>query len=66
MLFAHPAFLTGLARTLDIGATLSRHSYNEAASPAAADAAAMASDWATVGDGIRHAIEIVTRGGEEE
>lgn len=66
LLFAQPSFLIGLARTLDVGATLSRVSYNEAPSSEAADAVAMASDWATVGEDIRSAVESVSKSDEEE
>lgn len=66
LLFAQPSFLTGLARAVDIGATLSRHSYNEAPTPAAADAVAMASDWATVGEDIRNAVAVVATSAQTE
>jgi len=56
-LFATPSFLTGLARTLDIGATLSAHSYNMSETPREADVKALASDWSVVGLDIAKAIE---------
>ncbi len=58
-LFAQPSFLTGMARTLDIGATLSQHSYNESPTGEDADNLALAQDFLTVGEDIRKAKESV-------
>ena len=53
-LFAHPSFLEGYARAIDIGSTLSE--YNQNKTPEEADAAAIRSDWLAVGDDIQVAI----------
>ena len=53
-LFATPSFLSGMASVLDIGSTLTH--YNTSDSPEEADARAIASDWAMVGQDIRSAI----------
>lgn len=55
-LFARPSFLTGVARVFDLGATLSRHSYNDGMDADQADASAIASDWGVVGDDLRLAM----------
>ncbi len=52
-LFAHPSFLHGIARTLDLGGTFA--SYNESASAGEADRIAPAADWLAVGQDIREA-----------
>lgn len=46
LLYAVPSFRSGLARTLDIGATFD--AYNSYATSAEADRAAIASDWYSV------------------
>lgn len=46
-LFAQPSWLSGAARTLDLGGTFDR--YNVSPSPEEADARAIANDWMTVG-----------------
>lgn len=53
-LFAMPSMLSGLARTLDIGGTLD--SYNESPTPSVADARAIASDFAVVGEDLRESV----------
>lgn len=53
-LFAHPGFLCGMARALDLGDTLTE--YNRSLSEEEADFIAMESDWMAVGDDIRNAI----------
>jgi hypothetical protein len=55
-LFATPSFLTGVARGLDLGATLSGHSYNVSSSPLEADQRALLSDWNLVGQDLNSAI----------
>ena len=50
-LFALPRFLTGFASLLDIGATLTH--YNEFSTPEEADARAIKSDWAAIGNDLR-------------
>jgi hypothetical protein len=52
ILFARPSFLSGVARTLDVGATFNE--YNSCASEAAADSAALAADWLAVGEDLMH------------
>ena len=53
-LFALPSFLTGFARVLDIGATLTE--YNTDDDPQEADRSAMVSDWCAVGDDLAGAM----------
>jgi hypothetical protein len=48
--FARPSFLSGFARTLDLGAGF--RACGSTADEAAADVAAMASDWRAVGDDV--------------
>jgi len=54
-LFADPSFLQGLASALDIGGTLLE--YNQSATPEEADARALATDWAVVGNDMKKAIK---------
>ena len=56
-LFATPSMLTGFSRGLDMGATLSDHSYNTSSSPTEADTRASTSDWLLVGYDLDDAIE---------
>lgn len=56
-LFVMPSFLGGAARTLDLGGLYDSGSYNESATPAEADALAIANDWAVVGNDLRDTIE---------
>lgn len=53
-LFARPSFLEGVARVIDIGATL--NVYNQDSTGNEADAKAIYSDWFAVGDDLRSAI----------
>jgi hypothetical protein len=62
-LFASPSFMTGIARSLDLGATLSGHSYNLSVGPIEADLRALLSDWNLVGHDLQSAIDAYT---EEE
>jgi hypothetical protein len=55
-LFARPSFLTGIARIADPFGTL--NTYNTSPSGLLADYRALYSDWATVGDDLRTAIEL--------
>lgn len=55
-LFANPTFLTGLGRTIDLGAVLERSSYNISPTPSEADALAIANDWWAVGHDLRKAV----------
>jgi len=53
-LFAHPSFLGGMARCLDLGDTLTE--YNQALTGEQADRVAIQADWMAVGEDIRVAI----------
>lgn len=50
-LFARPSFLEGMARTLDIGATL--QVYSRSHTERKADTKALTNDWNTVGQDLR-------------
>jgi hypothetical protein len=54
-LVARPSFLSGIARALDIGATLP--SYNISRTPCEADIKALKSDWQNVGQDLSRSIE---------
>ncbi len=54
-LFATPSFLEGLARTLDLGATLDE--YNSSITPEQADYLALKNDWQVIGNDFANAIE---------
>lgn len=54
LLYATPSFLEGVARSMDIGDTLTE--YNGSESGTEADARALRSDWQAVGDDLRQAI----------
>jgi len=54
-LFAQPSFASGAARLLDLWGRFD--DYNRSESAAEADARAIASDWAVVGQDIYYAIE---------
>jgi len=54
-LFARPDFLSGMARALDLGATLVL--FNDSPTEQMADRLAMQSDWSAVGEDIREAIK---------
>jgi len=54
-LVAKPSFLSGIARALDIGATLP--SYNLSKTPSEADSRALKSDWDNVGKDLFHGIK---------
>lgn len=56
-LFVMPSLLHGAARTLDLGGLYDSGSYNESATPAQADACAIANDWAAVGMDLREVIQ---------
>ena len=56
-LFARPSILEGVARILDLGATMQE--YNQSGSPAEADARAIYSDFKAVGNDISTAVDIV-------
>lgn len=61
-LFARPSVLSGVARTLDLGATFD--SYNESPNEVMADARALYADWRTVGATLVVAADVVA--GEPE
>lgn len=54
-LFANPSFFTGLAKVIDIGATFDQYNVNQ--TPQEADFWSLWSDWYSVGDDFRSAIE---------
>jgi hypothetical protein len=54
-LFAQPSFASGAARLLDLWGCFDEYSRSESATEA--DARAIASDWAVVGQDIYYAIE---------
>jgi hypothetical protein len=54
-LFAMPSMLSGVGRTLDLGATFD--SYNASPTPEEADRIALYLDWASVGGDLRYAME---------
>jgi hypothetical protein len=60
-LFAVPSFMSGLARTLDLGGIFT--SYNDSANGEAADKRALSSDWKIVGDDL---IEASQQFGQEQ
>ena len=64
-LYAEPTFISGMARVLDIGATL--HEFNYSTTPELADIEAIRSDWEAVGNDLRVAIDTVkTESGSNE
>lgn len=54
LLYTIPSFQSGMARTLDVGATFD--SYNTLSTPEKADRVALASDWYAVGADLLHSI----------
>ncbi len=54
LLYAVPSFLEGIARSIDIGDTLTE--YNDSQSGHLADTRALRSDWQAVGDDLRQAM----------
>ncbi|MBW1649828.1 MAG: hypothetical protein JRJ44_03960 [Deltaproteobacteria bacterium] len=55
-LFAKPSFISGMASSIDLGATLSGYNY-DALPPEIADRLAVISDWAAVGSDMFCALE---------
>jgi phosphosulfolactate synthase (CoM biosynthesis protein A) len=53
-LFATPSFIGGMARTLDLGSTLTQ--YNTSPTPQQADYIAISSDWIYTGNDIKYAM----------
>lgn len=58
-LFAKPNFVSGVAAVLDFGGTLVN--YNVSQNEREADLRALASDWAMVGEDVKHSVEIFQR-----
>jgi hypothetical protein len=56
-LFAHPSFLSGMARSVDIGAAMNGWSYNISQTPQEADQRATANDWKAIGRDLHRAME---------
>ena len=54
-LFANPSIIEGMARVLDLGATLNE--YNISQSSQEADIAAIKSDWDAVGSDLKSVME---------
>lgn len=65
-IFNAPGFMSGAARSLDIGATFDRGSYLISDTPAEADARAVASDWKVVGQDLQVALEAYEQEQEAE
>ena len=55
-LFARPSFLSGMARTLDLGANFDE--YNISNSPELADSRALYNDWRAVGEALLAALAL--------
>jgi hypothetical protein len=53
-LFAHPSYLSGAARLVDLGGVFDK--YNQSQNEQQADGRAMASDWFSVGNDLRTAM----------
>ena len=54
LLFAKPSFLEGLARCIDLGATLDE--YNQSLTQQQADLIALRTDWEVIGEDLEKAI----------
>lgn len=54
-LFAKPSFLEGLARTIDLGATIDE--YNSSLTQEQADLIAIRNDWETIGEDILFSLQ---------
>ncbi len=54
LLYAAPSFLEGIARSIDIGDTLTE--YNTSGSGSAADLEALRADWKAIGNDLRQAM----------
>lgn len=63
-LFGMPSLLTGVARTLDLGATFD--SYNESRTPDEADARALYADWKAVGLSLLQALNMASASEPEQ
>ena len=58
-LFAHPSFVSGAARVLDLGGTFD--GYNRSRSEEDADMRALQGDWAAVGSDMQKEIDAATK-----
>lgn len=58
-LFGMPSWLSGVSRTLDLGAEFD--AYNDSKSPLAADAKALYSDWRIVGESLADVMKAFRR-----
>ncbi len=58
-LFAHPSFVSGAARVLDLGGTFD--DYNRSRGEEDADVRALQGDWLAVGADMQMAIDTVTK-----
>ena len=56
-LFAHPSFLEGMARVLDLGGVLD--TYNYSLDDASADFRALSADWNSVGSDLWIAVDTI-------
>jgi len=54
--FTKPSFISGMASSIDLGATLNEYNYNALPSEIA-DRLAVMSDWAAVGSDMFYALE---------
>ena len=54
-LFARPSFIEGMARVIDLGATL--QVYNESRTEKEADIKAIKKDWEAVGEDVANAVK---------
>ena len=54
--FTKPSFISGMASSIDLGATLNEYNYNALPSEIA-DRLAIMSDWAAVGSDMAYAME---------
>jgi hypothetical protein len=58
-LFAQPSVLSGAARLVDLGGVFDK--YNRSQTEQQADGRALASDWSSVGDDLRAAMQRMRR-----
>jgi hypothetical protein len=58
-IFVMPSFSRGVSRAIDLGGAAQKSSYLVSDNPSEADARAIASDWAAVGNEIRDAVAAV-------
>jgi hypothetical protein len=58
-LFAHPSFMSGAARLVDLGGVFDK--YNRSQTEEQADGRALTSDWSSVGYDLRTAVQRMNR-----